>query len=415
MKKLSTEEYKEQIKDNSVICVEEYQGSQTKIDHQCKKCNYIWKVSPDSIKSQHGCPKCAGKYSPTAEEYKEQIKDKSVICVGDYANASTKIDHQCKTCGHIWKVLPKSIKSGHICPKCAAKKQTFSTKEYKEQIKDKTVICLGKYKNRGTKIDHQCKVCDYIWKIAPSKVKKGQGCPKCDKQYSPSTQEYKRQIRDKHIICIEEYINAKTKINHQCKKCGYIWKVTPGHIKDGSGCPKCAILKSTFTTQEYKEQIKDKSVICLGEYKNTDTKIKHQCKKCNNVWKTTPSSIKRGRACPICANLKSKTQKYKNKPTTFYLIQLKDGVKPGLTQTSIYERYRYDKTIFYEILEEIHFQDGIDAVKLEDDILYTTKQWQTYRYNKSGPLTVGNTEIRDIQSLPFIFDIINNTKISKLS
>ncbi len=258
-----------------------------------------------------------------------------------------------------------------------------------------------------TKIDHQCKKCLFVWKTSPHHVKQGNGCPKCAGQYSPTTEEYKEQIKDKPIICIGEYKTAKIKIPHQCKTCDHIWKVSPNSIKQGSGCPKC-YGNIKLTTEEYKNQIRDKSVFCVGKYKGALTKIDHECKECGYIWKTKPSSIKCGFGCPRCTTLKSKIERYKGKPTTFYLIQLKDGVKPGLTRTSVHRRYKYDKTVFYEILEEIHFNDGMAAVKLEEEILNETEIYRLYQNKKSGPLISGNTEIRDNESLPFIFDILQS-------
>lgn len=29
------------------------------------------------------------------------------------------------------------------------------------------------------------------------------------------------------------------KILTQCQKCGFIWRITPSNLKQGKGCPKC--------------------------------------------------------------------------------------------------------------------------------------------------------------------------------
>ena len=43
---------------------------------------------------------------------------------------------------------------------------------------------------------------------------------------------------------MEEYINSKTKILHKHKICGLEWRVMPSNILRGQGCPKC--IKSGF-------------------------------------------------------------------------------------------------------------------------------------------------------------------------
>ncbi len=229
-----------------------------------------------------------------------------------------------------------------------------------------------------------------------------------------TTDEYKEQIKDRSVICIGDYINAHTKIDHQCKTCGYIWGGYPKHIKNGTGCPQCAnkirVNKRKNTTESYKEDIKNRPIICLEEYQGSNVKLKHQCTKCFNIWKTSPSNTKSGRGCPKCANksrlYNSNYKKYKNHPTTFYLIQINDIIKPGVTRSSIEKRYHYDN-IEYKVIQEITFVDGIDAFNLEQNILNSTTRYKLYSNSKNGPLRAGNTELRSIESLPFIFDILN--------
>ena len=46
---------------NTIIPLESYKGSSTKIKHKCAKCGFIWKSIPTSILGGFGCPRC--KYS----------------------------------------------------------------------------------------------------------------------------------------------------------------------------------------------------------------------------------------------------------------------------------------------------------------------------------------------------------------
>lgn len=74
------------------------------------------------------------------------------------------------------------------------------------------------------------------------------------------------------------------------------------HFKNCAvGCPYCA--GKYKTTVDFIDEIKDKSVntIIIGEYTGLYNKIKCQCKKCGNVWDTTPASLKNGSGCPVCA------------------------------------------------------------------------------------------------------------------
>ena len=58
--------------------------------------------------------------------------------------------------------------------------------------------------------------------------------------------------------------------------CGYEWAVAPRAFLEGNGkCPRCSA-KSSYTTEEFKEQVKEMvggEYIVLGEYIISGTEI----------------------------------------------------------------------------------------------------------------------------------------------
>ena len=48
------------------------------------------------------------------------------------------------------------------------------------------------------------------------------------------------------VQCNDIYINDRTKISHECTQCGNIWDVTPNNIRNGQGCPVCAIASNSY-------------------------------------------------------------------------------------------------------------------------------------------------------------------------
>ena len=240
MKRKTTEEYKKEIENLDVICLEEYINNYTKILHKCKKCGYEWKIAPNSVLHGQSCPKCAKKIkTKTIEQYKKEIENLDVICLEEYINAHTKILHKCKKCGYEWRIKPNSILNKNNCPKCAKKIKTKTIEQYKKEIENLDVVCLEEYINANTKILHKCKICNYEWKVEPSHILSGNGCPICAGNKKKTTEQYKKEIENLDLICLEEYINAKTKILHRCKKCDYEWKIAPKNALNGYGCPKC--------------------------------------------------------------------------------------------------------------------------------------------------------------------------------
>ena len=189
-----------------------------------------------------------------------------------------------------------------------------------------------------------------------------------------TTEQYKEQIKDKPFLVLEEYKNAHTKIKHQCKVCDQIWGATPANTKQGRGCPSCAVSKPCFTSEQYKEQIKHKFIEVLEKYKNAKTKIKHQCNKCNHIWRVTPDSIKQGTGCPVCFKNQSAFDRYKNKSTWLYYIKIpsKNIYKVGLAQKGTKNRWKREP-FEIEILQEKLFEDGYEAYKLEQKIIQNNK------------------------------------------
>lgn len=108
------------------------------------------------------------------------------------------------------------------------------------------------------------------------------------------------------INVLGEYKGYNRKIEVQCKKCGYVWDSTPGHLIEGKACPKCAgIMKKT--NEEFLKQLKIKKieVTPLEPYINNHTPIKVQCQKCDNIWDARPANILFGFGCPVCARKKT--------------------------------------------------------------------------------------------------------------
>ncbi len=99
----------------------EITGNQKKVLCRCKVCDHKWSVQPNSIKSGCGCPKCAGVAKLSHEEQIAAIAkvNPDVEVLGEIVNNTTKVLCRCKACGNKWMVVPKHLKRGCGCPKCA--------------------------------------------------------------------------------------------------------------------------------------------------------------------------------------------------------------------------------------------------------------------------------------------------------
>ncbi|HCX7339676.1 TPA: GIY-YIG nuclease family protein [Escherichia coli] len=184
--RLSHEEHvADVIKINPDIEVlEEITGANKKVLCRCKVCDYEWMPTPSHLKSGQGCPKCAGNIKLS---HKEQIAviakvNPNIEILGEITGSQKKVLCRCKICDHKWMGIPKCLKSGVGCPKCAG----VAKLSHEEQVAaiakvNPDIEVLGEIKNTHTKTLCRCKVCDHKWMIAPDTVKRGHGCPKCAK------------------------------------------------------------------------------------------------------------------------------------------------------------------------------------------------------------------------------------------
>lgn len=123
-------------------------------------------------------------------------------------------------------------------------------------------------------------------------------------------EEYVAELKEKNpnVEVLEEYCGRQKKILHRCLICGYEWKVVPGSILSGCGCPVCGfkrcVEKHTKTHEQYVEEVKtiNPNIEVLGYYQGACVKILHRCLIDGYEWMVTPHNILRGKGCPKCAN-----------------------------------------------------------------------------------------------------------------
>lgn len=178
----------------------------------------------------------------THEEYVSLLVGRPIKVVGTYVNSSTKIEHLCLVCNTTWFSVPSSILNGTGCPQCAGT-ATKTHEQYTEQISARPIRVIGTYISARTKITHECTNCGYQWKAEPSNIIQGKGCPQCAGNIKRTHEQYVESISSKPIVVLGKYINAITKVDHQCLTCGHTWSTTPGNISQGHGCPTCASTK----------------------------------------------------------------------------------------------------------------------------------------------------------------------------
>lgn len=150
---------------------------------------------------------------------------------------------QCQK-GHKWSAPFDRIKRGVWCLECA--KENFGAtlkltlQEIQETARARGGVCLTKvYKNDHTKMKWQCRY-GHTWEAFAHSIRNGSWCPGCAKNIKGSIEAMRELASSRGGRCLStNYTNANTKLRWECAQ-GHIWEATPGKIKWGRWCPKCA-------------------------------------------------------------------------------------------------------------------------------------------------------------------------------
>jgi predicted nucleic acid-binding Zn-ribbon protein len=132
--------------------IEQYIDAHTSILHKCVIDGHVWSVTPGSILSGYGCPKCAGNAKKTHDEYVQEVSiiNPDIEVTEPYIGANVSILHRCKKDGCTWSARPTNILNGTGCPFCRESRgekqiaQWFETNKIKYVYQKKFIDCRDK-------------------------------------------------------------------------------------------------------------------------------------------------------------------------------------------------------------------------------------------------------------------------------
>lgn len=197
--------------------------------------------------------------------------------LGKYKNNDSKILIEHTKCGFKWFTTPINLLEGHGCPKCSnnIKKDTEMFKKELNKI-NTNIIVLGEYENANTPIKVKCLLDGYEWYPTPSNLLKNNKCPRCSNRERYTTKTYKDKIfelyKNKYTV-LSEYINSKTKITVKHNKCGHTWKVVPSSLIYGYGCPKC---NESHGEKKICSYLDENKITYISQYKFQNCKSKRE-------------------------------------------------------------------------------------------------------------------------------------------
>lgn len=199
-----------------------------------------------------------------------------------------------------------------------------TTEQFVQEAKvihgDKYNYDLVEYQGNKIKVKIWCNKCHKLFYQTPDTHLHNHGCPFCvgqNKTTESFVEEAKQIHGNKYNYDQVEYINEDTPIKIWCNTCGKFFYQTPRHHLKKCGCQKCAnknrAIRQSLTVDGFINKSKNihgnKYDYTYVDYKNSYTKVKILCKKCNIIFEQLPIHHMRGSGCPNCFyNERKKTQ-----------------------------------------------------------------------------------------------------------
>lgn len=206
--------------------------------------------------------------SPNEKEFISLIEEVNPnFVVSGYTKMDNNVDVYCKICGNSFTRRGSRLKTNPKCPFCNGtyKRDTITNEMFYQDIEEisPSITILGKYKNRKTPIQCQCKLDEYVWTTTPDELYRGRGCPECKKRILRSLYQFSK---DDVLIKLKEtnpdisydipvYQNMDSNVNCHCNKCGNDWSTKVAYvIYSKAGCPVCNSSKGEKEIRRFLEE-----------------------------------------------------------------------------------------------------------------------------------------------------------------
>lgn len=233
-------------------------GSKYKAWFKCNTCGFEWKSIVHNRSKGKGCPSCNNRvvtdnnrlskiFPNIAKEWDPNNK----ITPDDYTAGSNKtVNWICSKCGHKWKARIVDRVNGRGCLSCAGqivnnsnRLSTLTPKsildwDYKKNIKRPENYTFKSNKHVWWK----CSQCDFKWKgsVASYSIS---GCRKCSGYVPNKTNDISSNTFLMEFFNGEDpsliHRGSGKDVSWKCKKCGYVWEMSPHTFSGYRGCPKC--------------------------------------------------------------------------------------------------------------------------------------------------------------------------------
>jgi len=230
-----------------------------------------------------------------------------------------------------WTIWSNIEAHGYGCKRCS-KKEPITNEMHDERLKsyfgDK-IIRLDPIVNARKKVKHKCVIHDEQFSVTPysiappsgSNSTAKNGCPRC-KPNNPLDNTIHDQRLLSHfgdrIVRVEDVVDSKTPIEHQCSECKHRFKAAPQNIvprgnRRAKGCPQCAG-RGQLSDENHDKRLlfwHNGNIVRVEATDDAKTPILHECVLCNYSWKVSPNKVAppesatSATGCPYCNDPRS--------------------------------------------------------------------------------------------------------------
>jgi hypothetical protein len=120
--------------------------------------------------------------APVAQAvWRERAAKVNIELLADVIDSNTKVSARCLTCGRTWDATPRHIREGRRCQSCAARAGAGSRRVpqhvWQERAGAANLEWLEDVTSGHTKTLARCLSCGHEWRVLPTNVHQGHGCP----------------------------------------------------------------------------------------------------------------------------------------------------------------------------------------------------------------------------------------------
>jgi hypothetical protein len=255
-KKLDSKLAEKIVKKAGLIPLEPYSGNNLRWKCKCLKCKSTVYPTLTSIKrGSNGCKKCADKNNGILRRTSSEVAIKLMLKANlkpleNFKTSNSKWKCKCLKCGKIVEPTLSQIKTGSKCAYCAGNR-IDSTEAISKMI-SAGLMPLKPYKNSKSPWKSKCIVCKKIVSPRFTHVKHGVvGCKYCNYIKSADAQKIPEKtaiqiMKNASLKPLEPYKNSNSKWKSRCLKCDSTGYPTLAQIKQGfGGCIPCGYKKGS--------------------------------------------------------------------------------------------------------------------------------------------------------------------------